>query len=51
MFWFTDSSMFNVVEMNQHAAKTLTKAMERNVSGDDLKLLQDAQMHMYIFSL
>jgi hypothetical protein len=47
MFWFTDSDMFNVVEMNQLAAKNLRNAMERHVSDDDLKLLQDAHMHMY----
>jgi hypothetical protein len=48
MFWFVDPNMFNVDEMAKNASTDLRKAAERKVSSDDMRLMREAYIHVYV---
>jgi hypothetical protein len=50
LFWKVDPDLYNVDEMAKNAPNMLQNAIKRNVSQQDLSLLQNAFMHGYVRS-
>ncbi|KZT27320.1 hypothetical protein NEOLEDRAFT_1110673 [Neolentinus lepideus HHB14362 ss-1] len=46
LFWHTDSTLFNVMELSRNASATMERAISRGISPEDVRLLTEAIYHV-----
>ena len=47
MFWAVDANLYGIAQIVQESEVHLQTALDRKIPTEDMKLLQDAIMHVY----